>query len=93
MCFSSTTINKQIAFDCDLVDVYRVMFVAFCFLTMLGTRVMVTKGNVSHTESKREKSVSESREVVGHVVAERARQQFQILLWNILECLPWYDSD
>lgn len=61
MCFSSITINKQIAFNCDLVDVYRTMFVAFCFLTMLGTRVMVTKGNVSHTKSKRGKSVSKSR--------------------------------
>lgn len=36
---------------------------------------MIMKGNVSRIESKRGKSVSESREAVGHVVAERARQQ------------------
>lgn len=56
MSFSLTKINNQILLDCDLVDVYRIIFVVMCFPNMLGKRVLVTERNVLHTESKRGKS-------------------------------------
>lgn len=89
MCFSLTTVNKQLPFDCGLVDVYRFIFVAVYFPNMLGERVMVTEGNVSHTESKRGKSVSESWEAVGHVAAERVKQQrFRYCFGIFLSAFP-----
>lgn len=54
---------------------------------------MVTERNVSHTESKRGKPMSKSCEAMGHGGREGKTAAFQILLWDILECLPWYDSD
>lgn len=56
MRFSLTKINNQILLDCDLVDVYRIIFVVVCFLNMLGKKVLLTERNVPHTESKRGKS-------------------------------------
>jgi len=84
-----TTRSKQIPFDCGLVGVYRIIFVGACFPNRLGKRVVVTERNVSHTESERGKSVSESREAVGHVAAERARwQRFRYCFGIFLSALP-----
>lgn len=53
--FSLTKINRGILLDCDLVDVYGIVFVVMCFPNTLGKRVLVTERNVPHTESKRGK--------------------------------------
>lgn len=61
MSFSLTKINNQILLDCDLVDVYRIVFVVMCFPNMLGNRVLETETNVPHTESKTRKSCPNHR--------------------------------
>lgn len=61
MSFSLTKINNQILLDCDLVDVYMIIFVVMCFPNTLGKRVLVTERNGPHTESKRGKSCPNHR--------------------------------
>lgn len=85
--FSLTKINHGILLDCDLVDVYRIVFVVMCFPNTLGKRVPVTERNVPHTESKRGKLCPQ--EALGHVTEERARQQrFRYCFGIFLRAFP-----